>query len=92
MEGGRDRQRKWGASPTQTEGTFGKGRQLPVGSPPFLCGDSSLVAAISPALFITDKKIGWDAGTRGQDNPGNNMRTLSLSRTLTVDLHCCRLP
>lgn len=28
----------------------------------------------------------------GQGNPGNNMRTLSLSRTLAEDLRRCRLP
>lgn len=45
-----------------------------------------------PSDIIYNRQENWMGRTHGQDNPGNNMRTLSLSRTLTVDLHCCGLP
>lgn len=48
-------------------------------------------------LYInTPRRERWmgrsSSNTRAKGNPGNNMRTLSLSRTLAEDLHCCRLP
>lgn len=47
-----------------------------------------LIARILPL-----RKTGWNAASAHErDNPGNNMRTLSLSRTLSVDLQRCGLP
>lgn len=74
-----------------TEGTsFGPGNH-----PPSL----GWVECVRPATvavycldFIYNRQENWMGRTHGQDNPGNNMRTLSLSRTLAEDLHCCRLP
>lgn len=42
--------------------------------------------------IIYNRQENWMGRTHELDNPGNNMRTLSLSRTLAEDLHCCRLP
>lgn len=48
---------------------------------------------LSRISFITAHKTGWNAASAHErDNPGNNMRTLSLSRTLRVDLQRCGLP
>lgn len=48
---------------------------------------------ISGILLITAQKTGWNAASAHErDNPGNNMRTLSLSRTLSVDFHRRGLP
>lgn len=48
---------------------------------------------ISRILFITAQKTGRNASSAHErDNPGNNMRTLSPSRTLSVDLQRCGLP
>lgn len=51
-----------------------------------------VAAVISGISLITDEETGWDADIHEQDNPGNNMRTLRLSRTLAVHLHGCGLP
>lgn len=60
---------------------------------PTLAGTGSGSVAV-PSDIINNRGECWMRAQerRGQDNPGNNMRTLSLSRTLAEDLHCCRLP
>lgn len=62
---------------------------------PTLAGSGSGSGSLAvPSDIINNRGECWMRAQerRGQDNPGNNMRTLSLSRTLAEDLHCCRLP
>lgn len=84
-----DTRRRWRLSDPPEDSFSGDWRCL-VWVPDRPPADGGFVSRI---LFITGQKTGRDAASAHErDNPGNNMRTLSLSRRLGVDLQRCGLP